>query len=142
MPELVQGQLREVGIDMTIEALDNPGNMTRARAGEHNLEWMTWASLDPSIMRVLFHSENAGDGWNYAFYKDPELDETLELIDTTVDPDARLEHVQRAQQIIMEQGLVLPLQVDTNVVMWSPRTQNLKVAGFTPLLYDTYIKEA
>jgi ABC-type transport system substrate-binding protein len=103
---------------------------------------MTWASLDPSIMRVLFHSENAGDGWNYAFYEDPELDETLELIDTTIDPDARLEHVQRAQQIIMEQGLVLPLQVDTNVVMWSPRTQNLKVAGFTPLLYDTYINEA
>lgn len=142
VPELVQGQLRDVGIDMTIEALDNPGNMTRARAGEHNLEWMTWASLDPSIMRVLFHSENAGDGWNYAFYEDPELDETLELIDTTIDPDARLEHVQRAQQIIMEQGLVLPLQVDTNVVMWSPRTQNLKVAGFTPLLYDTYINEA
>ena len=37
---------------------------------------------------------------------------------------------------------MLPLQVDTNVVMWSPRTQNLKVAGFTPLLYDTYINEA
>ena len=53
VPELVQGQLRDVGIDMTIEALDNPGNAARARAGEHNLEWMTWASLDPSIMRVL-----------------------------------------------------------------------------------------
>ena len=38
----------------------------------------------------------------------------------------------------MEQGLVLPLQVDTNVVMWSPRTQNLKVAGFAPLLYDLH----
>jgi peptide/nickel transport system substrate-binding protein len=141
VPELVQGQLREVGIEMAIEALDNPGNMTRARAGEHNLEWMTWASLDPTILRVLFHSENAGDGWNYAFYVDPELDETLEAIDTTVDADARLEHVQRAQQIIMEQALVLPLQVDTNVVMWSPRTQNLKVVGFTPLLYDTSISE-
>jgi ABC-type transport system substrate-binding protein len=102
---------------------------------------MTWASRDPTIIRILFHSENAGDGWNYAFYTDPELDETLELIDTTVDADARLEHVKRAQQIIMEQALVLPLQVDTNVVMWSPRTQNLKVAGFQPLLYDTSISE-
>lgn len=141
VPELVQGQLREVGIEMSIEALDNPGNMTRARAGEHNLEWMTWASLDPSIMRVLFHSENAGDGWNYAFYEDPELDETLELIDTTVDLEERKALASKAQQIIMEQALVLPLQVDTNVVMWSPRTQNLKVAGFNPLLYDTFISE-
>ena len=80
-------------MDMAIEALDNPGNMTRARAGEHNLEWMTWASYDPSIMRVLFHSENAGDGWNYAFYEDPRLDEVLELIDSTVEEEPRRERL-------------------------------------------------
>ena len=142
VPELVQGQLRDIGIDMTIEALDNPGNMTRARAGEHNLEWMTWASLDPSIMRVLFIWRTPGMGGTMRSTKTQNWTKRSSLIDTTIDPDARLEHVQRAQRIIMEQGLVLPLQVDTNVVMWSPRTQNLKVAGFTPLLYDTYINEA
>ena len=102
---------------------------------------MTWESDDPSILRVLYHSENMGDGWNYAFYQDPHLDEVLEGIDSTLDLDKRKALVSEAQKIIMEQALVLPLQVDTNVVMWSPRTKDLKAVGFTLLPYDTYIQE-
>ena len=141
VPELMQAQLREIGIDVKIEASDNPGNMTRARNREVNLEWMTWESDDPSILRVLYHSENMGNGWNYAFYQDPHLDEVLEGIDSTLDLDKRKALVSEAQKIIMEQALVLPLQVDTNVVMWSPRTKDLKAVGFTLLPYDTYIQE-
>jgi peptide/nickel transport system substrate-binding protein len=141
VPELMQAQLREVGADVKIEASDNPGNMTRARNREVNLEWMTWESDDPSILRALYHSENMGDGWNYAFYKDPHLDEVLEGIDSTIDLDKRKALVAEAQKIIMEQALVLPLQVDTNVVAWSPRTKNVKAVAFTLLPYDTYIQE-
>ena len=68
-------------------------------------------------------AENMGDGWNYAFYKDPHLDEVLEGIDSTIDLDKRKALVAEAQKIIMEQALVLPLQVDTNVVAWSPRSK-------------------
>jgi peptide/nickel transport system substrate-binding protein len=142
VPELMQAQLREIGVNVNIEAADNPGNMTRARAGQVNLEWMTWESFDPSILRILYHSENIGGGWNYAFYRDPHLDQVLEAIDSTIDQTKRKALVAEAQKIIMEQALVLPLQVDTNVVMWSPRTNGVKAIAFKLFPYDTFINES
>jgi peptide/nickel transport system substrate-binding protein len=142
VPELIQGQLKQIGCDMEIQNKENPANMQFARAKGHNLEWMTWGSTDPSILGTLFDSKNAGGGWNYAFYNDPHLDDVLRRIDTTVDQAQRAQLVSEAQQIIMDQALVLPLQVDANVVATSPKVHDLRIGpdGFYQVFfYDTYV---
>ena len=144
VPELIQGQLKELGFEMSIENRENPGNMQFARAGGHNLEWMTWGSTDPAILGTLFHSKNAGTGWNYAFYEDARLDEVLEMIDTTVDLEKRKALVGEAQRIIMEQALVMPLTIDINVVGIASGAKDLSFgpSGFYDVyFYDTYVEE-
>lgn len=144
VPELIQGQLQEIGCSTEILFKENPANMQFARAKGHNLEWMTWGSTDPSILGTLYHSRNAGNAWNYAFYEDERLDEVLDLIDTTVDLEERREYVHEAQQIIMEQALVMPLTIDINVVAMNPEVKDLTFgpSGFYDVnFYDVYIEE-
>jgi ABC-type transport system substrate-binding protein len=61
-----------------------------------------------------------------------------------VDLEERREYVHEAQQIIMEQALVMPLTIDINVVAMNPEVKDLTFgpSGFYDVnFYDVYIEE-
>jgi peptide/nickel transport system substrate-binding protein len=113
LPEVgqaAQAQLREVGIDLQLEQLAYPAALQAGREGTANMTSTGLSSPDGSILMDFFHSKNAESGYNWSKFQDQELDSVLEEAYGVTDPGKAGQLYQRAEEIIMENALVLPIQ--------------------------------
>ncbi len=122
--EAIQGMLREVGIDMTIEAMSLAASEDLARQGENSLTFMDWTGTDPDILRVHYHSDNIG-GWNMGYFDNPEVDSLLDEARTTLDPAVRLPLYEQAQELIMEEAATLTLFNAVQVSALNPELEGI-----------------
>jgi peptide/nickel transport system substrate-binding protein len=141
--QLLQAQLKAVGIEMESQVVAYPAALEAAREGKHNLIPFSLSSSDPDILRTFFHSSNADSGFNWSKVRDPRLDELLEDGAHTLDLDKRKELYAEAQQLIMAQALTLPIRDYVNLNAASARVKGLRydLRGWFPWLYDVYLEE-
>lgn len=102
--EIVQGQLKEVGIDAKIEQLEWGAYLERTAAGEHDMFILGWTTVTGDAdygLYALYHSGQHGDAGNRTFYSNPEVDRLLDIGKTEVDQDKRLEAYKEAQELIV-----------------------------------------
>ncbi len=137
--ELVSGYFSNVGFDVKYRSMDDAAQSDELLAGRYSLVYMYWTRLDPSPLRSLFHSENIGGG-AWTNFKNADLDAALADASTNIDENARKQDYFKAQELIMENALVVPMfSVNTSYLV-APSVQ-----GFTfdpegyPYLYDMYI---
>jgi peptide/nickel transport system substrate-binding protein len=109
-------------------------------AGNYTLVYMYWTRPDPSPLRYLFHSENTNGGGAWTNFVSADLDAALADADTNTEETARKEDYATAQNIIMENALVLPMFAVNTSYLTAPSVQ-----GFTfdlegyPQIYDISI---
>ncbi len=141
--QLLQAQLRAVGIEMESQVVAYPAALEAARKGKHNLIPFGLSSSDPDILRTFFHSSNADSGFNWSKVRDPRLDELLESGARTLDPDRRKELYAEAQQLIMAEALILPIRDYVNLNAAGAKVKGLRydLRGWFPWLYDVYLEE-
>jgi len=141
--EYVQAQLREVGIEMTIQELESAAMYEMAVAGENALSQLQWGFADPSGMRIMWHSENDGTGFNWSHVRDERVDELLEKGEATADLAEREAIYQELQKHIMEEAYMLPLYVITALHGASAKLHDVKVRPSARhiWLYDAYLEE-
>jgi peptide/nickel transport system substrate-binding protein len=110
MATFVQANAKQVGIEVNLNVLARPGYLDAVRQGRHNLQFWWETGTDPGqILRILFHSENAGGGTNRNNYKNPEMDRLIAQIDATAEPGKRKELVTRAQQKALDDAVMVYL---------------------------------
>jgi len=140
--ELLIGYLTEVGFDVQYRSMDDGAAYEELLAGNYTLVYMYWTRPDPSPLRYLFHSENANGGGAWTNFVNEDLDAALADADVNTDEEARKQDYIAAQNIIMENALVLPMFTVNTSYLTSPSIQ-----GFTfdlegyPLLYDISITQ-
>jgi peptide/nickel transport system substrate-binding protein len=142
IPEVVQflqDQWRSIGIQ--VEVVQVPGYLDlleAASARDYNLVSFDQAGLDPYILNQAYLS-NSQDNWTG--FNSTELDALLLQAASESDPSARLVAYGRAQGIIMEQALVLPVRDYVNLNGASARVHGLVYDpyGWFPLLYGVSI---
>ena len=141
--QLLQAQLREVGIDLQTELVAFPAAVEAAGQGLHHLAPMTFSGSDPSLLGTTYLSSNAEGGFNWSKVRDPEIDRLLTEGLTQLDPAARTELYAAAQTRIMDLSLVVPVRdyVNLNAARASVRDLRYDRRGWFPWLYDTYIEE-
>lgn len=108
--EVVQAQLKEVGINVKIETLEWGAYLDRTSRGEHDMCMMGWVSITGDAdygLFPLFHSSQHGSAGNRSFYTNPEVDKLLEKGRTSTDEKERLDAYKKAQEIIMEDASML-----------------------------------
>jgi peptide/nickel transport system substrate-binding protein len=139
--ELWQAQMREIGIEANIQMVDNGTWIDSGSKGGQNITIIGWISSDPVILEHLFHSKNAGTGFNWSFLKNTELDQILETGQATVDQGERKSLYGRAQQIIMDEAAVLPIydQIGYNGVGKDVHDVRTDARGWYRWFYDTWI---
>ena len=77
MSVALQGQLKEVGIDVQIQNYEFGAGVTAMGAKDiHNLSWVFGWYADPSILDVFFRCEPPV--FNYTFTCDPAIDKLLD----------------------------------------------------------------
>ncbi len=141
--QLLQAQLREVGVDLQTELVAFPAAVEAAGQGMHHLAPMTFSGSDPSVLATTYLSSNVEGGFNWSKMRDPEIDQWLAEGLRELDPSARLAPYAAAQTRIMELGLVLPIRdyMNLNVSRASVHGLRYDRQGWFPWLHDTYIEE-
>ena len=141
--EIVQAQLKEVGIDLQTQVVSYPAAMEAAANGEHHLAPMVFFAGDPSVLDLTYLSANADGGFNWSKVRDPELDDALQQAVSELDPVRRASLYSQAQQRIMDLALILPIRDYVNLTMARANVKGLQFdrRGWFPWLYDVYLEE-
>ncbi|WP_431483094.1 ABC transporter substrate-binding protein [Pseudomonas solani] len=110
--QLLQADLGKVGIQAEIRVIEWGELIRRAKAGEHDLLFMGWAgdNGDPdNFLTPQFSCASVQSGLNFARYCDAELDKLISDGKGLADQAERTALYIKAQRIIQEQALWLPL---------------------------------
>jgi peptide/nickel transport system substrate-binding protein len=112
--EAIQADLKEVGIDVTLEPFEFGVFLTKVRNGEHPMCLIGWTgdNGDPdNFMYALLDRDSAvkGRAQNYSFWRDPAFHALMLAGQQTVDPKKRQDIYARANAMIHDQAPAIPL---------------------------------
>ncbi|MEE3663536.1 ABC transporter substrate-binding protein SapA [Brenneria sp. g21c3] len=110
--ELIQADLAQVGIQVTIVPVEGRFQEARLMELSHDLTLAGWTtdSNDPdSFFRPLLSCAAIPSQTNYAHWCNADFDDTLQNALSSQQLSKRIEYYQQAQQILAEQLPVLPL---------------------------------
>ncbi|MER3452434.1 MAG: hypothetical protein C4344_01700 [Acidimicrobiia bacterium] len=127
--QILQEQLKQAGFEMVINN-QKAGDLFGDQLPKGNYELSLYAqvltSLDPGLCN-LFCSKNIPSqannfsGQNWQRVSISELDQLLEKVDTSLDDDERAAAEKRADRIMAERMISLPLDPLPNILLWSKR---------------------
>jgi peptide/nickel transport system substrate-binding protein len=134
MAELIQAQLRGIGIDVPVTKIAESVWIQEYFKGQMNFGEITWWFPDASLLRTMFGSKSV---WNGSHWKNSEMEALLDKTDATIDSAERLKLIKMMQQLVMKEGVMLPLAVNPTIHVLNKAVQNYDVTylGF-PLFYD------
>jgi peptide/nickel transport system substrate-binding protein len=131
--QLLQADLAKVGIQAEIRVIEWGELIRRAKAGEHDLLFMGWAgdNGDPdNFLTPQFSCASVQSGLNFARYCDADLDKLISDGKTHADQVERTAFYEKAQRIIREQALWLPLAHPTAFALTRAEVAGYQVNPF------------
>ncbi|MFC3532350.1 ABC transporter substrate-binding protein [Vogesella facilis] len=131
--EVLQADLAKIGIRAEIKVLEWGELIKRGKAGEHDLLFMGWAGDNGDADNFLtpqFSCAAVQSGTNFARYCDPALDKLITDARHVANPKLRAANYARAQQLIKEQALWLPLAHPTAATLTSSTVSGYQVSPF------------
>ncbi len=90
--QVVQAQLRQIGIDMSIDVVEWGAFLDGTSRGDHDMFIMGWVTVTGDAdygLYALFHSTTHGSAGNRSFYSNPEVDGLLSEARTSTDVQER-----------------------------------------------------
>jgi len=141
MLQVMQANLKQVGMELEIRPMALAASEDLARKGENGLTFMDWRGTDPDILSLHYHSRNVG-GWNMGWVKDPSLDKLLDDAREEINRGKRQKMYEEAQKYIMDQALTVPLfnQVQPDVAARSVQGLTFDANIFF-MLYDVWLAQ-
>ncbi|MDQ0271795.1 ABC transporter substrate-binding protein [Cytobacillus purgationiresistens] len=114
MAEVVQAQLTDAGFNVKIESMEWASFLDTARDGNYDITFLSWSNLTADGSELFypnFHSDNVGSS-NRAQYSNPEFDKLVEESRTTTDQEKRLEILDQANKLMMDDNAVVVMYHD------------------------------
>ena len=124
--EIVQNNLAEIGVNVTISSHEWAPYLELTQNGETELFILGWSGTngDPDyFLSSLLHSSNKGSS-NYTYYENPEVDDLLDRAKRAVDQDERADLYSQALEIINEDSPMVTLVHSTPVLAISDNVIN------------------
>ncbi|WOF22472.1 ABC transporter substrate-binding protein [Microbacterium betulae] len=135
--QLVQQQWNQVGIDFRLEPV---ADLSEYSIHDYPFDITTWSQTraDPDVLRIVYSSFYENQSFLFT-NPDEELDAALNVLQTTVDADERLEASRAVQEIILERGYSVPLY---DLIQYSAAAPGIEGAHTDiegkPLLVDVH----
>jgi peptide/nickel transport system substrate-binding protein len=111
--ELVQAQLGEIGIEVSIETIEWGAFLEKTAAGEHEMFVLGWTTVTGDAdygLYALFHSSMHGNPGNRSFYTNTKVDELLDKGRTATDQEERNTAYAEVSQILIDEAPMVYLQ--------------------------------
>ncbi len=132
--QVLQANLADVGCSMELQQIEFATLLDMVIRGEHQAAIIGYSYSDPDFAFQLFHSSQL-TSVNFPKVNDPALDALIEKQREEMDPAARATACAELQKYISDQGLIIPLFVQTNYIAYS---RDLKGAALHPDTYTVY----
>ncbi|WP_408006924.1 glutathione ABC transporter substrate-binding protein [Pseudalkalibacillus sp. A8] len=118
LAEVVQSQLKGIGIKVNIEVLEYGTFVEQANSGNSEMFILSWrnATGDADYNQYnLFHTDSQGAAGNTFFYSNKEVDSLIEAARREKDQEKRKELYAQAQELEMEDAVYIPVRVIENL---------------------------
>ncbi len=131
--QVIQNQLKDVGINAAIDNLELNTLLEQFKQGQFQMTTSEWigGNQDPIFLRDLFAStefpEKKSGGRNRSRYTNPEFDTIVQQAVDTVDKAKAKELYSKAQEIISRDLPLYPLWYPANIVVATKRVSNIKI---------------
>ena len=143
--ELLYSQLKAIGIELQIEMMDFGVQVEAGQHGRKNMLFMGGSGYSAfDTLKPHFHSDNTGNGFAWSKHRDPELDSLLDdAVLLTNDEKRRSDFYERAQTLIMEEALILPIYDYALLIGVNTRIKGLewRSVGLVPTFYEMYLED-
>jgi peptide/nickel transport system substrate-binding protein len=128
--EVVQDQLRKVGIRVTFDKMERAAYLDDV-AGKRNfaasLRMINATVRDAdAVLTRRFHSSMVGGGNNYAGYSNPEVDALIEQARKSSDNAERLALYTQIYGILKEDVPLIPIYTETIFMFFSSKLKNMR----------------
>ena len=133
MATAIKQQLSEIGIDVKINVLEWSAFNDLLKNGQQDMFEIAWIadSSDPdTFMYPCFHSSAKGEGGNYAYVNDKQLDEYLEKARSEQNVETRADLYKKAQERVMETAVWIPQYNKELLVGTSKNIDGVKLSPF------------
>ncbi|WP_338936649.1 ABC transporter substrate-binding protein [Fusobacterium polymorphum] len=110
--QIIQANLKDVGIDMKIETLEWGTYLQKTGEGDFTAYlggWISGTSDADIVLYPLLDSKSIGFPGNRARYSNPEFDKEVEMARIVLTPEERKEHYKNAQIIAHEDSPLIVL---------------------------------
>lgn len=110
--QIIQANLREVGIEMKIETLEWGTYLSKTGEGDFQAYlggWVSGTSDADIVLYPLLDSKSIGFAGNRARYSNPAFDAEVEAARVVLSPEARKEHYKKAQIMAQEDSPLVVL---------------------------------
>ena len=128
--EFISAQLKDnLNVDVTIESMSMNELYPKVEAHEVDFWRFGWIAdyPDPATFLHLFHSEVFGDNMNYFSYASEEFDNYYESALKEIDPEKRNELYAKADQVIIDDAVVMPLMFTVGIRLINPQIKDFDI---------------
>ncbi|MBM7570043.1 glutathione ABC transporter substrate-binding protein [Aquibacillus albus] len=139
LAEVVQSQLKGIGIDVEVKVLEYGAWSEAAANGETGMFISSWrnATGDADYIQYhLFHSSSQGSTGNYFFYENPRVDELIEQGRQEYDEDKRIEIYEEIQDIEIEEAVFVPVHYLENTAAIGKNVKGLYMSPSNYLMIN------
>ncbi|NWF71342.1 MAG: hypothetical protein HXY40_19855 [Chloroflexi bacterium] len=140
--QLLADQWRALGIRAQLVPIPSRASLIEAvNSGEYNLVAFNTFGVDPALLNNYYRSSASR---NWTGFADPQLDSLLDQAALSTDNPTRRNLYAQAQQLIMNNALVLPIADPVNLNAASADVQNLAYDpyGWFPILNNVALQNS
>lgn len=133
MSEIIQAQLKEIGLDVTVESLEWGAFLTATGRGDLDMFSMGWgpSTYDGDYgYYPNFHSSQLGSAGNRSQYVNPKMDKLLDSAKKEINTEKRKELYKEVADIIYTDVPVIPMYYTNNTVASTENVEGMKPTSY------------
>ncbi|WP_417617739.1 ABC transporter substrate-binding protein [Oceanisphaera sp.] len=142
--QLIQRRLAELGIKVTLKAMDEQLLRRELLTGEHDAVLSGWSADTPSpdnVLRNLLSCRAIADGSNASRWCHPRFEQLLALALIPSSPEERFAHYQRAQALVFQEMAVIPLVHSQRSLSYRSEVKGLQLLPYGGVAFHRAFKE-
>ncbi|MGI8475105.1 MAG: ABC transporter substrate-binding protein [Thermomicrobiales bacterium] len=126
-----------LGLRIEVIDVDWPDFIGGLSKGAFPAYELYWGADYPDPETFLTSLFGTGRADNYVGYSNPAMDELLRRAATEMDPTRRIDLYRRAQQLLIDDNVIVPMYVDVAYTLQKPAVKGLEVTALGILRLDS-----